>query len=48
MFFDRVIHRPPTSRPEADRPGKGGDEMSQAVTLILAIALLVAVIRSLT
>jgi hypothetical protein len=48
MFSGRVIADRPTSRPEADRPGKGGDEMSQAVTLILAIALLVAVIRSLT
>jgi hypothetical protein len=48
MFSGRVITAHPTSRPEADRPGKGGDEMNNPVLLILAITLMVAIIRSRT
>jgi hypothetical protein len=47
MFFGRVAAAR-SRRPEADRPGKGGGEMSEGIALILAIALMVAVIRNLT
>jgi hypothetical protein len=48
MFFGRVATATRSCRPEADRPGKGGGEMSEDIALILAITLMVAVIRGLT
>jgi hypothetical protein len=48
MFFSRVTTATRSRRPEADRLGKGGDEMSDDIALILAITLMVAVIRNLT
>jgi hypothetical protein len=48
MVFSRVAIPTRSRRPDAGRPGKGGGEVNNAMALILAIALMVAVIRNLT
>jgi hypothetical protein len=48
MFFDRATTATRPCQPEADRPGKGGGEMSEDIALVLAITLMIAVIRGLT